>query len=62
MLLGEKQPSHDASSTPEQIGALAVFLCRDAAAPITGAACRSTAAGPRSSAPGAPTGSGQSKP
>ena len=36
-LLGEKQPSL-AFATPEQIGALAVFLCSDAAAQIRGAA------------------------
>ena len=36
-LLGEKQPSHE-FATPEQIGALAVFLCSDAAAQIRGAA------------------------
>jgi 3-hydroxybutyrate dehydrogenase len=36
-LLSEKQPMH-AFSTPESIGALAVFLCGDAAATITGAA------------------------
>ena len=35
-LLAEKQPMH-AFSTPEGIGALAVFLCGDAAATITGA-------------------------
>jgi 3-hydroxybutyrate dehydrogenase len=35
-LLSEKQPMH-AFSTPEGIGALAVFLCGDAAATITGA-------------------------
>ena len=35
-LLSEKQPMHK-FSTPEQIGALAVFLCTDAAATITGA-------------------------
>jgi 3-hydroxybutyrate dehydrogenase len=34
-LLSEKQPMH-AFSTPEGIGALAVFLCGDAAATITG--------------------------
>ena len=36
-LLAEKQPSHE-FATPEQLGALAVFLCTDAAAQITGAA------------------------
>jgi 3-hydroxybutyrate dehydrogenase len=36
-LLGEKQPSL-AFATPEQIGALAVFLCSEAAAQIRGAA------------------------
>jgi len=36
-LLGEKQPS-GAFVTPEQIGELAVFLCSDAAAQITGSA------------------------
>jgi 3-hydroxybutyrate dehydrogenase len=36
-LLSEKQPSHD-FATPEQIGALAVFLCSEAAAQIRGAA------------------------
>lgn len=36
-LLGEKQPSLE-FATPEQIGALAVFLCSDAAAQIRGAA------------------------
>lgn len=36
-LLGEKQPSR-AFATPEQIGALAVFLCSDQAAQIRGAA------------------------
>jgi 3-hydroxybutyrate dehydrogenase len=36
-LLSEKQPMH-AFSTPEGIGALAVFLCGDAAATMTGAA------------------------
>jgi 3-hydroxybutyrate dehydrogenase len=36
-LLSEKQPSHE-FATPEQIGALAVFLCTDAAAQIRGAA------------------------
>jgi 3-hydroxybutyrate dehydrogenase len=35
-LVAEKQPMH-AFSTPEGIGALAVFLCGDAAATITGA-------------------------
>jgi 3-hydroxybutyrate dehydrogenase len=34
-LLSEKQPSHE-FVTPEQIGALAVFLCSDAAAQIRG--------------------------
>jgi 3-hydroxybutyrate dehydrogenase len=36
-LLGEKQPSLE-FATPEQIGALAVFLCSDAASQIRGAA------------------------
>jgi len=36
-LLSEKQPSQE-FATPEQIGALAVFLCSDAAAQIRGAA------------------------
>jgi 3-hydroxybutyrate dehydrogenase len=36
-LLGEKQPSRE-FATPEQIGALTVFLCSDAAAQIRGAA------------------------
>jgi len=36
-LLAEKQPSHE-FATPQQLGALAVFLCTDAAAQITGAA------------------------
>ena len=36
-LLSEKQPSHE-FATPGQLGALAVFLCTDAAAQITGAA------------------------
>jgi 3-hydroxybutyrate dehydrogenase len=36
-LLSEKQPSHE-FATPEQIGALAVFLCSDAAAQMRGAA------------------------
>jgi 3-hydroxybutyrate dehydrogenase len=36
-LLGEKQPSLE-FATPEQIGALAVFLCSDAAAQMRGAA------------------------
>jgi 3-hydroxybutyrate dehydrogenase len=35
-LLAEKQPMHQ-FSTPDQIGALAVFLCSDAAGTITGA-------------------------
>jgi len=35
--LSEKQPMH-AFTTPESIGALAVFLCTDAAATITGSA------------------------
>ncbi|HKU86798.1 MAG TPA: 3-hydroxybutyrate dehydrogenase [Casimicrobiaceae bacterium] len=36
-LLGEKQPSRE-FATPDQIGALAVFLCSDAAAQIRGVA------------------------
>ena len=36
-LLGEKQPSL-AFATPEQIGALVVFLCSEAATQIRGAA------------------------
>ena len=36
-LLSEKQPMHQ-FTTPESIGALAVFLCGDAAATITGSA------------------------
>jgi hypothetical protein len=36
-LLSEKQPSHE-FATPEQIGALTVFLCSNAAAQIRGAA------------------------
>jgi 3-hydroxybutyrate dehydrogenase len=36
-MLSEKQPSHD-FATPEQIGALTVYLCSDAAAQIRGAA------------------------
>jgi 3-hydroxybutyrate dehydrogenase len=36
-LLSEKQPSQE-FATPEQLGALAVFLCSDAAAQIRGAA------------------------
>ena len=36
-LLSEKQPSHE-FATPDQIGALSVFLCSGAAAQITGAA------------------------
>jgi 3-hydroxybutyrate dehydrogenase len=36
-LLGEKQPSLE-FVTPEQLGALAVFLCSDAAQQIRGAA------------------------
>ena len=36
-LLAEKQPSHE-FATPEQIGALTVFLCSEAAAQIRGAA------------------------
>jgi 3-hydroxybutyrate dehydrogenase len=35
--LGEKQPSGE-FATPEQLGALAVFLCSEAAAQIRGAA------------------------
>ncbi len=35
-LLAEKQPSHD-FATPDQIGAVAVFLCSEAAAQIRGA-------------------------
>ena len=34
-LLGEKQPSLE-FTTPEQLGALAVFLCSDAAAQLNG--------------------------
>ena len=37
LLLAEKQPML-AFTTPQQIGALAVFLCSDAARTITGAA------------------------
>ncbi|MGH8675703.1 MAG: SDR family oxidoreductase, partial [Burkholderiales bacterium] len=36
-LLAEKQPSRE-FATPEQIGALAVFLCSESAAQIRGAA------------------------
>ncbi len=36
-LLGEKQPSLE-FATPEQIGALVVFLCSESAAQIRGAA------------------------
>jgi 3-hydroxybutyrate dehydrogenase len=36
-LLAEKQPSHE-FATPDQIGALTVFLCSDDAAQIRGAA------------------------
>jgi 3-hydroxybutyrate dehydrogenase len=36
-LLAEKQPSRE-FATPEQLGALAVFLCSDDAAQIRGAA------------------------
>jgi 3-hydroxybutyrate dehydrogenase len=36
-LLSEKQPSHE-FATPEQIGAVAVFLCSEAAAQIRGTA------------------------
>jgi 3-hydroxybutyrate dehydrogenase len=36
-LLAEKQPSVE-FATPDQIGALTVFLCSDAAAQIRGAA------------------------
>jgi 3-hydroxybutyrate dehydrogenase len=36
-LLAEKQPSQE-FATPEQLGALAVFLCSDAAAQMRGAA------------------------
>jgi 3-hydroxybutyrate dehydrogenase len=36
-LVREKQPMHD-YTTPEKIGALAVFLCSEAAATMTGAA------------------------
>jgi 3-hydroxybutyrate dehydrogenase len=36
-LLAEKQPSLE-FATPEQIGALAVFLCSDAASEVRGAA------------------------
>jgi 3-hydroxybutyrate dehydrogenase len=35
-LLSEKQPSHE-FATPQQVGALAVFLCSEAAAQIRGA-------------------------
>ncbi len=47
-LLAEKQPSMD-FATPEQLGALAVFLCSDAAAQVRGAAWTSMAGGTRSS-------------
>jgi 3-hydroxybutyrate dehydrogenase len=36
-LLSEKQPSHE-FATPEQLGALTVFLCSEAADQIRGAA------------------------
>ena len=36
-LLGEKQPSLE-FTTPEQLGALAAFLCSDAAAQLNGVA------------------------
>ena len=36
-LLSEKQPMHEFTK-PESIGALAVFLCSDAAATMTGSA------------------------
>jgi 3-hydroxybutyrate dehydrogenase len=36
-LISEKQPMHEFTK-PENIGALAVFLCSDAAATITGSA------------------------
>jgi len=36
-LLGEKQPSLE-FTTPEQLGALATFLCSDAAAQLNGVA------------------------
>ena len=36
-LLGEKQPSLE-FTTPEELGALAVFLCSDAAAQLSGVA------------------------
>ena len=35
-LLADKQPSHE-FVTPEELGAMAVFLCSDAAANINGA-------------------------
>ena len=47
-VLLEAQPTKE-FVTSEQVAALALFLCGDDAAQITGANSRSTAAGPRSS-------------